>query len=159
MLMGPHDGAVDHGVFVVRVGRQKLERRAPHAALGRSAEARVNRLPIAEALRQVAPWDARAIAVNHGIDEPPIVLGGHPDMTVTSRQEILDPVPLVVAKGITAHLSAPWQPTARNHASRLVGSSVLRKTGLAGNNARLIRRAQRLDSNIAQILPLIEDRP
>ena len=100
-----------------------------------------------------------AIAVNHGLDEPPIILCSHPDMTVTSRQAILDPVPLVIAKGVTAHLSAPWQPTARNHASRLVGSSVLRKTGLAGNNARLIRRAQRPDSNIAQILPPIEDRP
>ena len=119
----------------------------------------MNRLPIAEALRQVAPWDARAIAVNHGIDEPPIVLGGHPDMTRTSRQEILDPIPLVVAKSVTAHLSAPWQPTARNHAPRLGGSSVLRKSGLDGNNARSIRRAQRLDSNIAQLLHLIEDTP
>ena len=89
--MSTHDSAVDHGVFVVRVGRQKLERPAPHTALGPSAEARVNRLPIAESLRQVAPWDARAIVVNHGIDEPPIVLGGHPDMPRTSRQEILVP--------------------------------------------------------------------
>src|SRR6516165_7240957 len=31
---GPHDGAVDHGVFVVRIGRQHLEYFLPDAALG-----------------------------------------------------------------------------------------------------------------------------
>ena len=55
MLMGAHDGAVDHGVFVIRIGRQKLEHPAPHPAPGPSTEARVNCLPVAEALRQVAP--------------------------------------------------------------------------------------------------------
>ena len=151
VLMGPHDGAVDHGVFVVRVGCQKFEHRAPHAALGPSAKARVNRLPIAEALRQVAPWNAGAIAVDHGVDKQPIVLGGHPDMTVTSGQKILDPIPLVVAKRVTAHLSAPRQPTARNHAPRPLGSSVRQKSGRNVDNARSIRRAQSPDSNIAPI--------
>lgn len=107
MLMGAHDGAVDHGVFVIGIGRQKLEHPAPHPALGPSTEARVNRLPVTEALRQVAPGNAGAIALDHGIDKQPVVPGGHPDVTNPSRPKILDPIPLVVAQGVTAHQSAP----------------------------------------------------
>jgi hypothetical protein len=110
MLVSAHDGAVDHGVFVVGVGRQKLEHTAPHAAAGPSAEARMDRLPIAEALRQVTPGNACSIAVDHGIDEQTIVLGGHPDVTLTSGQDVPDPVPLVIANGVATHQSAPRQP-------------------------------------------------
>lgn len=46
--------------------------------LGPSAEPGVNRLPTAEALRQVAPWNAGAIAVDHGIDKEPMSLAVTP---------------------------------------------------------------------------------
>jgi len=41
-------------------------------------------LPGAEALGQVAPWDAGSIAVDHGIDEQTIVPGGRANMTLAS---------------------------------------------------------------------------
>ena len=85
MLMSAHDGAVDHGVFVVRIGREKLEQPAPHTALCPSAEAGMDCLPSAEALGQVAPWDASSIAVDHGIDEQTIVPGGRANVTLASR--------------------------------------------------------------------------
>ena len=56
-----------------------------HTALCPSAEAGMDSLPSAEALGQVAPWDASSIAVDHGIDEQTIVPGGRANMTLASR--------------------------------------------------------------------------
>ena len=53
-------------------------------------------LPIPEALRQVAPWDASAVPVNNRLDEQAIVSGGSSDMPLSSRKKILDPFPLIV---------------------------------------------------------------
>jgi hypothetical protein len=33
MLMRTHDGRIDHGVFIVRIGRQRLENALSNAAL------------------------------------------------------------------------------------------------------------------------------
>src|SRR5258708_5055796 len=56
-------------------------------------------------------------------------------MTFTSGQNILDPVPLIVPKGVAAHLSAPNQLTAYESRDILLGNPQLR-TGPseAGNN-------------------------
>ena len=62
MLMSAHDGAVDHSVFVVGVLGQKLEDPLPDARLCPAAEAAVHVLPVAEALRQIAPGNAGALA-------------------------------------------------------------------------------------------------
>ena len=86
---------------------RSLEHPLPYPALGPAREARMNLDRIAKALRQVPPGNARAIAVEHSFDKQPIVLGRHPNMAFTSRQKILDPVPLVVPKSITSHWSAP----------------------------------------------------
>jgi hypothetical protein len=109
MLMRPHDGRVDHRVFIVGIVCQGLEDPLPNAALGPAAEARVHRLPGAEPFRQVAPGYAGAIAVEHRFDEQPIVLGGRADVPLTPGQKILYPFPLVVAKSVAAHRSAPNQ--------------------------------------------------
>jgi hypothetical protein len=68
---------------VLALARMRTTAKSPGAgglgtALGPSAEARVNRLAMTEALRQIAPRDARPVALQHGIDERPIVLGRHP---------------------------------------------------------------------------------
>ena len=68
------------------------------------------------AWRQVPPGNARAITIENGFYKQPIVLGRGANMTLTSRKKILDPVPLIVPKGIAAHLSAPNQLT--SHESR-----------------------------------------
>ena len=116
MLVGTHDRAVDHRVFVVGIGRQHLEEPLPDAAFGPPGEARMNLDRIAKALGQIPPWNACPITIEHRFDKQPIVLGRHSHVTLASRQDILDLVPLVVPKGIAAHPSAPNQLT--SHESR-----------------------------------------
>jgi hypothetical protein len=95
--MGPHDGRIDHRVFVVGILGQMLEHPLPDARLGPTGKARMNRFPRAEALRQVAPGHAGSITVQNRLDKKTIVLGGHAHIPLTSRQQILDPLPFVVA--------------------------------------------------------------
>jgi hypothetical protein len=49
------DGGVDHGVFHVRVIRDRIENPFEDIALNPVAETRKDRVPFAEHLRQVAP--------------------------------------------------------------------------------------------------------
>jgi hypothetical protein len=49
----------------------------PDAGFGPAGKAAVHVLPVAEALRQVAPGDASAIAVEDGFDEQAVVRSGH----------------------------------------------------------------------------------
>ena len=72
-----------------------------------AAEPPVHVLPIAEALRQVAPRNARAITVEHRLDEQPVILRGHSHITFTPRQQVPNTLPLIVAKGVASHRSAP----------------------------------------------------
>lgn len=52
--MSTHDRAVDHGIFVVRIGGQSLEYPLPHTSFGPTREAGVsaqyNNMPVEEAL-------------------------------------------------------------------------------------------------------------
>jgi hypothetical protein len=66
---------------------------------------------VAKTFRQVPPGYTGAITVKHRLDKQPIVLGGDAHMPFTAGQNILDPVPLIVPKGVAAHLSAPNQLT------------------------------------------------
>ncbi len=79
----------------------------PDTRLGPAAEPPMHILPVAEALRQIAPGNAGPVAVEHGFDEPAVVRRGHSDRALPPRQQVLDPVPLVVAKPVAAHRSAP----------------------------------------------------
>jgi len=67
----------------------------------------VHLLPVAEALRQVAPREAGAVAEEHRLDEQPVVLGRDPDMAISAGQQVLDPLPLIIAQGMAAHGSVP----------------------------------------------------
>jgi hypothetical protein len=80
---------------------------------------------IAKALRQVPPGNASAIAVENGFDKPPIVLRRRPNITFTSRQKILDPVPLVVPQSIASHWSAPNQLTSHESLDAPIGNPVI----------------------------------
>ena len=71
--MGAHDGAVDHGVFVVGLTREMLEDALPHTRLGPAAEAPMHLHTVTEALRQVAPGYAGPVAVEYRRDEQAIV--------------------------------------------------------------------------------------
>jgi hypothetical protein len=104
--MCSHDGAVDHRVFVVGVGGEMLENPLPDTGLGPTGKPRVNVDRIAKPLRQVAPGNSSAIALEHGLDEQTVVSCRHPDMTFTAGQQVLDTIPLVVTKGVASHRSA-----------------------------------------------------
>ena len=95
--MRPHDGGVDHHVFVVVIARQKPENALENAALRPPIKALVDDLPVAETLRQIAPGNARSIAVHDGFHKQSIVRRRAADMSLATRQKILDPIPLVIA--------------------------------------------------------------
>jgi hypothetical protein len=50
MLMSPHNGRVDHHVFVIVIARQCFENALENPARRPSAEALVHRFPITETL-------------------------------------------------------------------------------------------------------------
>lgn len=68
-------------------------------------------LPIPGSLRQVAPGNAGTIAIEHGFDEAPVVLPGDTAIAKFAGQQILDPVPLIIAQSVAAHRSACSQST------------------------------------------------
>src|SRR6201998_2418797 len=109
MLVGTHDGAVNHRIFVVGVGGQVLEEALPHPFFGPAAEPPVGVLPVAKPLRQVAPGSSGAVAVEHRFDESAIVVGGDAYITGFAGQQVLDSLPLVIAKCISVHRSAVFQ--------------------------------------------------
>ena len=59
MLVGAHDGAVDHRIFVVSLSGEAPERAFPNAGDGLAAEASLHLGPVPETLREVTPWDRR----------------------------------------------------------------------------------------------------
>lgn len=66
MLMGAHDGGIDHRVFVVRILGQMLEDPLPHATSGPAAKPRVDHTEVRKPLRKVAPRYPRTISIQHG---------------------------------------------------------------------------------------------
>ena len=107
MLVSAHDSGVNHHVLVVVVTGQKPENPLENAALGPSVEALIDDLPVAKALGQIAPRNAGAKPEENGFNEQAIVRRRAAHMAFTARQNILDPIPLVVAQGISSHRSAP----------------------------------------------------
>jgi hypothetical protein len=55
LLVDADDCAVDHEIYVVPVGRERVESPLPHTGMTPSAETAVNRLPPTIAFRQIAP--------------------------------------------------------------------------------------------------------
>src|SRR5262249_54600694 len=106
VLMSPYDGAVDHRVFVIAVGCQVPKDALPYAGFGPAAEPPVRILPVAEALRQVPPWDSRTVPVQHRLDKATIVARGGTNAAPLAGKQVLNPFPLVVAKSIAGHASA-----------------------------------------------------
>jgi len=104
--MGPHDGAIDHRIFVVGIGGQVLKQALPHSLLSPPTEAPVRILPIAESFRQVAPGNSGAVSVEDGFAESAIIVGGYADISRFSGKQVLDPFPLIIAKSISVPGSA-----------------------------------------------------
>ncbi len=81
--------------------------RSQNSRLRPPAEAPVHVLPIPEAFRQIAPGYPGPIAVQHRFDEPPVVDRGHANPTLAPGKQVPDAVPLIIAKSVAAHRSAP----------------------------------------------------
>src|SRR6516225_1785863 len=64
---------------------------------------------LATAFRQIAPRNSGAVAVERRFDESAIVVGGAADITGFAGQQVLDSLPLVIAKCISVHASALFQ--------------------------------------------------
>ncbi len=71
LLVSANDRAVDHQILVVPVRRQRLEHPLPDAGMAPATEASVHRLPLAVAVRKIAPMGTRA---------------QHPQTSVTNRR-------------------------------------------------------------------------
>jgi hypothetical protein len=103
MLVGAHNGAVDHRIFVVGVCGEMPKHPLPHTAFGPTAEPQVDLYPVTKSLRQIAPWHSGTITVQHRLYEQPIVRRGHADRAFAPGQQILDPFPLIVAHSEPPH--------------------------------------------------------
>ena len=98
MLMRSDDGGVDHGVFVVGIIRQCLEKTLPNATFRPARETRMNVLPVTKALRQIAPRRARAEFPNDSFNEQPVAkIAVAPNVARATWQQPLNPRELVVA--------------------------------------------------------------
>ena len=107
MLVSAHDRGVDHPGFVVVIARQQSENAVKNSALRPPAEALVDDLPIAETLWKIPPRDAGSKSIQNRFDEQSVVGRRAAHMAFAAGKKILDPIPLVVAQGITSHRSAP----------------------------------------------------
>jgi hypothetical protein len=82
VLVSTHDRAVDHRVFVVRVGCQVLKDPLPHTRVRPATVPAARVVPITKALRQVAPRYPGPEAIEHRLDEQPVIFAkscGDPD--------------------------------------------------------------------------------
>ncbi len=90
VLVGPHDDAVDHGVFVVGVTGEVLKQALPYPLLGPAAEPPVGVLPVPELLREVAPRNSGAVSVENGFDELAIISDSDTDIAGFSGKQVPD---------------------------------------------------------------------
>jgi hypothetical protein len=133
VLMGSHDGAVDHRVFVVGIGHEVLKNPLPYPVPGPLAEPPVGVLPVAEPLRQIAPRDAGTVSIENGFDESTIVARGGTDISGFPRKQVLYSLPLIVAQSISGHGSALCQSRlSMNHTNSCRGRLFLLFTFLNG---------------------------
>jgi hypothetical protein len=115
--MRSDDRGVDHGVFVVRIIRQRFEKTLPNPFDRPARETRVNVLPGSEARWHVAPRNARPKLPNHRLDEQLIALIAiAPNVSRAAREKHFDPRELVVAQSMAVHLEASFRRLPKNHA-------------------------------------------
>ena len=111
VLAGADDRAVDHRVPVAGVAGRVPQNPLPHAGLGPAAGAGVGPLPDADRSGGPRRRMFRPAAVEHGLDEQPVVLRRDPDVPRPTGQRVLDPVPLLVPQRVAARRSAPPRAT------------------------------------------------
>jgi hypothetical protein len=111
MLKRPHDSGVNHGVFIVGIGRELDKYSFLDNGFGPSAETAMDVRPVAEAFWKIAPRNPRAISKDHRLDKQPVVRRRHPDIVETPWQALRNPPLSIVTQSIASQLSAPNQLT------------------------------------------------
>jgi hypothetical protein len=96
VLVSPYNRGIDHRIFIIRIGGRSLEQSPPNPALGPPAKSGVTILPRSKSFRQIAPWYARPLTVQHRFNKQTIVLRRYTDMAIAARQKVLDPFPWIV---------------------------------------------------------------
>src|SRR5689334_5805909 len=104
--MSAHNGGVDHHVFVVGIARQQSENAIKNPAFRPSAEPLMHALPIAKARRQIAPRHTGPEPIQNRFNEQPVIRRRAANVPLPAWQNILDPIPLVVAQAKALHRSA-----------------------------------------------------
>jgi hypothetical protein len=102
MLMSTHDGAVDHRIFIVGVGREMLKNSLPDALYGPTTEPPMDVFPVAVPFGQVAPRHTWAIPKKHPVDKQAVVRRRHAAMAFLSWKQPANPLPLIVAQGVSS---------------------------------------------------------
>src|SRR5262245_16802263 len=113
MTMDRNDGGVDHGVFHIRIVRDRLEYALEHATLRPVVEALENGVPVAEPFRQIAPGTVRARLPQHRLDKQPVVLAAAPGIRRLAKAMRSHLLPLSVTQYHSNHQSL--QKGALNH--------------------------------------------
>jgi hypothetical protein len=107
MLMDPDDRAVDHAVFEVGVLGQLVEKTLPYTLPSPPPEARVNAVPLAELIGQIAPRRPGAHDPQDRLHKQAIVLSTPTRVAHLARQFRCHPCPLLVAQDFSNQGSSP----------------------------------------------------
>ena len=103
MPMDFHNGRVDHRIFHVGLVRTGVEQALEHIAAHPVAEALEHRIPLAQKLRQVAPWAARSRDPQHGFHKQAVVTTAAPAITHSAQAVRLHLRPLGVRQNQSIH--------------------------------------------------------
>jgi hypothetical protein len=100
---------IDHDDGGIVILGKLVEDFLPDAALRPSREPRVDALPRAEVLRQIAPWEARFEDEDHRVEHWSIRFGW-PTTAPFRRQKRPNSLPLLVRQRVSFH-ALPWSTT------------------------------------------------
>jgi hypothetical protein len=107
MLVRTDNRGINHHVFIVAIRSQVSENTFQNTTLTPAPQPLVDNFPIAKPRWKITPWDTGTVAIQNGLNEKPVVRSSAADVALSTRQEILDPVPLVVAQSVTCHRKSP----------------------------------------------------
>jgi hypothetical protein len=94
------EGAVDDGVFKIRVSGQDFENLVENPSLRPSSKAAGDRVPVPESVVEIAPWRTCAHDPKHGLEKEAIVGGRPSGITGLAGEKRRNPLPLLIAQNI-----------------------------------------------------------
>jgi len=105
--MGPHRRAIQKDFFQVGIAADGGKQPFPDAFPIPAREPRVRGVPVAEFRWQIPPGCAGAQYPQDGFNELPVVRSRNASISGFARQQVFDPLPLVVAQNPSGHCANP----------------------------------------------------